>query len=167
MTMSDNRYYLGDPCYVIPDDEWDEFCEVMNYEADTFEFKGESCRTIGTGGDGDFGGLSVDAGIIGVVPLSVCDPTLVQQASGHSRIISNFAELEFHRGDIIVVDGEALNAYECECDYHRGQGGAEWIAHGDEEECYSCGRILSWDCAEYNSNNDAFCNRCEDEMADD
>ena len=166
MTMSDNRYYLGDPCYVIPDDEWDEFCQVMNYEADTFEFKGESCRTIWNGGDGDFGGLSVDSGFIGVVPLSVCDPTLVQQAKGHSRIISNFAELEFFPGDIIVVDGEALNASVCECDYHRGRGG-EWIAHGDEEECYSCGCILSWDCAEYNSNNDAFCSRCEDEMEDD
>ena len=24
--MSD--YYLGDPCYVIPDDEWDDFCQA-------------------------------------------------------------------------------------------------------------------------------------------
>ena len=59
-----SNYYLGDPCYVIPDDEWGDFCNIMRYDGEDFEYKGETCRVVGTGGDGDFGGLSVD----GVVP---------------------------------------------------------------------------------------------------
>ena len=23
-----SQYYLGDPCYVIPDAEWDDFCQI-------------------------------------------------------------------------------------------------------------------------------------------
>ena len=68
-----SQYYLGDPCYVIPDAEWDDFCKIMRYDGEDFEYKDETCRVIGTGGDGDFGGLSVDAGIIGVIPVSLCD----------------------------------------------------------------------------------------------
>ena len=57
-----SEYYLGDPCYVIPDDEWSDFCSIMRDDGEDFEYKDETCRVIGTGGDGDFGGLSVDAG---------------------------------------------------------------------------------------------------------
>lgn len=145
------EYYLGDPCYVIPDDEWTDFCNTMNYEGDDFDFKGETCRVIGTGGDGDFGGLSVDAGIIGVIPVSLCDPqALKDTVPSDARLINNFATLERESwGDIIIVNGEAINGYQCECNYCSRSGGGQWYSEDNMVDCDSCGAMVSPDCAEY------------------
>ena len=145
------EYYLGDPCYVIPDDEWTDFCNTMNYEGDDFDFKGETCRVIGTGGDGDFGGLSVDAGIIGVIPVSLCDPqALKDTVPSDARLINNFATLERESwGDIIIVDGEAINGHQCECNYCSRRGGGQWYSEDNMVDCDSCGAMVSPDCAEY------------------
>ena len=88
------EYYLGDPCYVIPDDEWTDFCNTMNYEGDDFDFKGETCRVIGTGGDGNFEDSQIDAGIIGVIPVSLCDPQSLKDTVPSDALINNFATLE-------------------------------------------------------------------------
>jgi hypothetical protein len=129
-----SEYYLGDPCYVIPDDDWGEFCDVMSHDGSDFEFKGHTCKCVGTGGDGDFGGLSVDAGII------------------------DYVELEFEEsGGIIIVDGEALNGYQCECNYHSRGHYTEWLTEDNMTECGGCGKIIGWECAEYGSNDDGYC----------
>ena len=145
------EYYLGDPCYVIPDDEWTDFCNTMNYEGDDFDFKGETCRVIGTGGDGNFGGLSVDAGIIGVIPVSLCDPqSLKDTVPSDARLINNFATLERESwGDIIIVDGEAINGHQCECNYCSRSGGGQWYSEDNMVDCDSCGAMVSPECAEY------------------
>jgi len=111
------EYYLGDPCYVIPDDEWSDFCSIMRDDGEDFEYKGETCRVIGTGGDGSFGGLSVDAGIIGVIPVVLCDPdSLKATVPSDARLINRFATLEkYGWGDIILVDDDPINGYHCEC----------------------------------------------------
>ena len=141
------EYYLGDPCYVIPDDEWTDFCNTMNYEGDDFDFKGETCRVIGTGGDGDFGGLSVDAGIIGVIPVSLCDPqALKDHVPSCARLINNFATLEADYG-IIIIDGEAINGIQCECSYCNGRG--EWHYEDHMSYCDSCGCAVASSCVEY------------------
>lgn len=143
--MSD--YYLGDPCYVIPDDEWGDFCNIIRDDGEDFEYKGETCRVIGTGGDGDFGGLSVDAGIIGVIPVSLCDPDELESIvkSNDGRLINNFATLEEQNG-IIIIDDEAINGQQCECNYCRGSG--EWFSEDNMTDCDSCGCILSHSCVE-------------------
>ena len=41
-----SKYYLGDPCYVIPDDEWTDFCNIMRDDGEDFEYKDETCRVI-------------------------------------------------------------------------------------------------------------------------
>ena len=67
----------------------------MRDDGEDFEYKGETCRVIGTGGDGSFGGLSVDAGIIGVIPVSLCDPqALKDTVPTDARLINNFATLK-------------------------------------------------------------------------
>lgn len=89
-TMPAGNYYIGDPCYVIPDADWSRFCEVMNkaqeatphgeYEAAIFEFDGKQCFVSPTNcGDGgyydQFGNeYGVDAGVIGAIPWELVTP---------------------------------------------------------------------------------------------
>lgn len=80
MTMPAGRYYIGDLCYVMTDEEWDEFCSITikgNQCIDgEFTFKdGRRFATYGTKwGDGlyfdQYGReYSVDAGLIGCIKL--------------------------------------------------------------------------------------------------
>lgn len=77
------RYYIGDPCYVATDEQWDEIIKetgCFGYESfsspdeNTFHLKGYRCWANGTAwGDGcyrgsDGGEYWVDAGLIGIVP---------------------------------------------------------------------------------------------------
>ena len=157
------EYYLGDPCYVIPDDEWGDFCNIMRYDGEDFEYKDETCRVIGTGGDGDFGGLSVDAGIIGVIPVSLCDPQKLKNiVPSDARLINNFATLENDGyGDIILVDGEAINGVQCECSHCRGS--ETWHSEDNMVDCDSCGAMVSPDCVEYGDEGEYCSDWCKEE----
>ena len=75
------KYYVGDLCYVIAD--WDEFCDktisgdsVCNGE---FPWKGKKLWSHTTAyGDGSYTGSDgheycVDAGLIGILPVELCD----------------------------------------------------------------------------------------------
>ena len=158
-----SNYYLGDPCYVIPDAEWDDFCKIMTNNGDDFEFKGETCRVIGTGGDGDFGGISVDAGVIGVIPVSLCDPqSLKSYVPSDARLINNFATLENDGyGDIILVDGEALNGEQCECSHCRSNG--SWYSEDSMTDCDSCGNRVEYSCVEYGDKGEYCSDWCKEE----
>tara|TARA_B110000114_G_C15029780_1_gene372433 strand:- start:520 stop:1164 length:645 start_codon:yes stop_codon:yes gene_type:complete len=140
--MSD--YYLGDPCYVIPDAEWGDFCSIMRDDGEEFEYKGETCVVIGTGGDGDFGGLSVDAGIIGCIPVSLCDPVSLKSiVPSDARLVDSLVSLEEHNG-FIVIDGEALGAFYCEC--RNCCGNNDPLAEHELDDCSSCGTPVKYDC---------------------
>lgn len=77
--MEPGIYYVGDPCYIIEDSEWIKYLSSMSY-------RGCLCPYIGTAyGDGEYplrekpsgkkvGSLCVDAGIIGLIPLSILTP---------------------------------------------------------------------------------------------
>ena len=139
-------YYLGDPCYVIPDEEWGDFCSIMRDDGEEFEYKGETCVVIGTGGDGDFGGLSVDAGIIGCIPVSLCDPiSLKSIVPTDARLVDSLVSLEEDNG-FIVVNGEALGASYCECS--RCGGNNEPLAEHELDDCRSCGTPVKYECME-------------------
>jgi len=152
--MSD--YYLGDPCYVIPDDEWGDFCSIMRDDGEEFEYKGETCVVIGTGGDGDFGGLSVDAGIIGCIPVSLCDPVSLKSiVPSDARLVCSLASLEENNG-FIVVDGEALGAVYCEC-RNCGWGSGEPLTEDELVSCYACGTQLKYDCLIEGHDGNSYC----------
>lgn len=157
-----SSHYLGDPCYVIPDDEWGDFCDIMRYDGEDFEYKGETCRVVGTGGDGDFGGLSVDAGIIGVIPVSLCDPDELESTvkSNDGRLINNFATIEEDNG-IIIVNDEALNGQQCECSYCRG--GGEWFSEDHMAYCDSCGCAVGSSCIEFGDEGEYCSSWCKEE----
>ncbi len=78
--MPAGRYYVGDLCYVMSDDEWNEFCTltIVNHECLSGEFQladGRRFATYSTAyGDGTYRsniGTShcVDAGLIGCIRL--------------------------------------------------------------------------------------------------
>ena len=80
MSMPAGKYYIGDLCYVMTDEEWDEFCSItidgQKVIDGEFQFKdGRRFATYGTAyGDGvyhdQYGhSYSVDAGLIGCIKI--------------------------------------------------------------------------------------------------
>jgi len=81
------EYYIGDPCYLIPDEDWDGVLEATNFfgvgDGDAIDFddglyhwNGRTCFTAFTKhGDGCYGNkcgsvkVGVDSGTIGIIPL--------------------------------------------------------------------------------------------------
>ena len=76
-------YYVGDPCYVVPGEKWDEFCRQLWGDAAVITIDGLECLAYPTQyGDGVYLGsdgfeYGVDAGLIGLVPLALVKGVLV------------------------------------------------------------------------------------------
>jgi len=115
MKLPAGKYWIGDPCYVIDDSLWDEFCKVsiQNHKSvDVTEFQGVPMFAAGTAfGDGWFlgsngYGYGVDAGMLAVVPIELC----VKEEFEDLGTVHNFkqpfeAYVEngvFHFGDIDI-----------------------------------------------------------------
>jgi hypothetical protein len=80
-TMPGGTYWVGDPCYGVPDEYWMQWLEAADYTHNRIlqaEVLGRQVLGIGTAhGDGcyfDQNGddYPVDAGLIGLVPASLC-----------------------------------------------------------------------------------------------
>lgn len=114
--MPAGRYYIGDLCYVMPD-EWDEFCnitipgnEVLDGE---FALKdGRKFATYGTAhGDGEYACsngafLGVDAGLIGCIKIAdISDAAGIANMDEYGAVV-DFPE-DFHTGeqDGVIVFG--------------------------------------------------------------
>jgi hypothetical protein len=72
------EYYIGDPCYVIENDRWDEWLELFwDNRPEVFDFDAADQIAFNTAyGDGAYdcsngASLPVDAGIIGAIPMSI------------------------------------------------------------------------------------------------
>jgi hypothetical protein len=77
-TFKKGEYYIGDPCYVVEDDDWIKLLEDNNYFHDcNFIYKGKKCYADGTAyGDGCYQdnhgeAYGVDAGLLGIIPVSI------------------------------------------------------------------------------------------------
>ena len=81
-TMPAGTYVLGDPCYVVPNSQWSDWCDITLPQFDKgifspFEFQGVTCIQFPTAyGDGTYTGsdgfeYGVDSGSIGLVPKSL------------------------------------------------------------------------------------------------
>lgn len=81
--MPAGEYYVGDPCYAVPNERWMEWLEAADYENERrfllADLDGYPVLGIGTAyGDGmyedeDYNQYPVDAGLIGLVPVEVAD----------------------------------------------------------------------------------------------
>jgi len=81
-TFKAGKYYIGDLCYVVSDDNWIPLLESSEYlEGDNITFKNESIWAHSTHyGDGEYFDQSgraygVDAGIIGIMSADLRDKT--------------------------------------------------------------------------------------------
>lgn len=79
--MPAGKYWVGDPCYFVPDTRWMEWLEAADYLNSprilVAEIDGYPVAGVGTAyGDGCYPGsdgysYGVDAGLIGVTPIEV------------------------------------------------------------------------------------------------
>jgi hypothetical protein len=92
------EYYIGDPCYIIPDEDWDNLCkntnywgegdnrfpikdeDVVNFDDGLYHWEGRTCFAAFTKyGDGCYGDkkgnvmVGVDSGLIGIIPIKKGD----------------------------------------------------------------------------------------------
>lgn len=115
LVLPPGDYYLGDPCYVI-DEDWDGFLQefwALNDRGGVFKYKGKTCAAFytryGDGQyevvDGAYGWLPVDAGMIGMIPMSLAG--WKAEGAGVTTSITKPAkcwenEGWLHFGDIVV-----------------------------------------------------------------
>lgn len=72
------KYWVGDPCYIYPDKQWQELCRnILNEDQIVYEGFFIGSTAYGDGGYPIFcknvqmGRLGVDAGLLSVIPLSI------------------------------------------------------------------------------------------------
>lgn len=126
------KFWIGDPCYIFPDTEWQELCNLMfpndSNEADfndsetvrVVEIEGETCYLFGTAyGDGVYplvvdgkmvDELGVDAGMLSVIPMNL----VRKRSNGWSKSkqfgVNNFtidvkdAKISVKNGDFTLGD---------------------------------------------------------------
>ena len=117
MKLPAGDYYIGDPCYVLaaddyPDDRWSNFCDLLEKGGnEVTEFEGVPMFAAGTAyGDGTYEGsdgfeYGVDAGLIGIVPLSLCtDVERLKRAREHE--LGTF--VKFTKEFEVTSDGEGF-----------------------------------------------------------
>jgi len=78
----ENRYWIGDPCYIVSDEDWDLFCSGTNSDdlGEFVDYHGQRIYFHSAGGDGEWsfscGRFCVDSGIFSVIDLSLMPPTM-------------------------------------------------------------------------------------------
>ena len=168
-----NYYYLGDPCYVIHDNEWIDFCGAMARAEGAkrqvgypyyFQWKDREMHFINTGGDGMWDGLCVDAGVLSCIPVEVCDPEKLKGKSSSWRVIDGVVELTMvQHGAILMIDGEPTDgAQYCQC---LNNGCSELMSRGDFDWCYRCGDgpYSGYNCLQVHEG-EYYCDCCFDEV---
>lgn len=105
MSMPAGRYYVGDLCYVMEDDEWNEFCSITIRDGNCLDGEfvmsdGRRFATYGTrwgdGGYQDQAGrmYSVDAGLIGCIRVEDIRAAKYTDISTLGNIIDFAADFE-------------------------------------------------------------------------
>lgn len=164
------RYYVGDPCYSIPDELWMEWLEAANYLDNprvlVAEVGGHTALGVGTAyGDGEYHGsdgnsYGVDAGLIGVVPEELGKNGSTLYAT---QLVEFDTDFECRYEDGVIV----LGHIRIDTDPDEGEGC--WTCNGSGEvECTECGSVGEVededgefvDCDECNGHGATWCNDC-------
>jgi len=125
------KYYLGDPCYVIEGEKWDEFLGPywdVGGHGGIFDFDGlPVCAFQTQWGDGCYEAstgarLGVDAGIIGVVPAALMttgDFSLGDEVEFDEPFeCSRDSNGMLHFGRVSVMTGDEEEFCDCCGEYH-------------------------------------------------
>lgn len=201
------RYYVGDPCYVIDDARWSTFCDLL-WEAErkagsrdcgveipwaTRGGEEDEVFVIGSpGGDGtwnfdmtdDMGqkvSLPVDAGLLAIVPIELCErehgiragawfrsePTLETEDDNYVMLNDHYdkSSIPCDECDARMIDYcafETCNGYQvCDacypgCEDCDNCGGCTECDGCDCEACVACGEKINT----YHLDDDGRCDDC-------
>lgn len=143
-----NGFYIGDLCYALNEKVYDEVWGGNNYEEGQYadpETKAEFAMVGTAYGDGEYESseeglaFSVDAGIIGVADLAICDgdTSLGKVVKDYSGIVF----IDYDNGTITVSWGEGadhneIGIYTGYDDYDEDEGYYNEEENYDEEERY-------------------------------
>lgn len=117
--FSAGKYYVGDPCYVVSNRNWIRLLNQTDFfEKEVFQYKGEKCFASGTlYGDGSYYDnqgrvYSVDAGLIGIMPVESLDKNKSGKGGNIIEFDSEFEVYEgggvFHFGNLEINTGDEL-----------------------------------------------------------
>ena len=95
VVVPEGSYVIGDPCYAVPDKDWDGLLQSCNYFESPIGYVKDGVQkfpVLGFGtkwGDGSYRGTDgrvydVDAGLIGLVPVE-----LVKNLAEHTILVLN------------------------------------------------------------------------------
>lgn len=102
--VPEGSYVIGDPCYAVPDKDWDDLLLSCNYFENPIGYVKDGLQKFSVlafstrWGDGSYHGTDgnvypVDAGLIGLVPIE-----MVEDLTDHTIV-------EFNRDTLCVNDG--------------------------------------------------------------
>jgi hypothetical protein len=138
VVMPAGEYWVGDPCYSVPNERWIEWLEAADYESERTillaELDGNSVLGINTAyGDGQYEDeqgrvYPVDAGLIGVTPVEVVGDQVPSGA--HRLAFANDFSCSYDKGTIILGH-ISINT-----------------DPADEDTCWSCGYSMDNCCCD-------------------
>jgi hypothetical protein len=130
MIIKPGKYFIGDPCYAIPDDDWSDLLDhvdMFNDDSKLHMFKGRLVWAAGTShGDGVYKGdgyiegkeyshsFPVDAGLIGITELLPGES--VEERLGLTIEIKKGIEIRYNDGDFFFdqlnIDTDGSDDYD-------------------------------------------------------
>ena len=127
-------YYLGDPCYIIPDDDWHEFCELTfagrnqmkggGHLDSIIHWHGQDIEIWSNGGDGTWEwdnnlgatngaqSFGVDAGIFCVINLDLL-PAYDDDPARMGMVFDKRPDLRVDDGVVYINDDHDNSMAEC------------------------------------------------------
>ena len=134
MKFKAGKYYIGDLCYVVSDDNWDKLLDETNYLEDkNISYKefpiwcNSTSYGDGTYTDREGREYSVDAGIIGVMPVEAMDQT---SDGGNIIEFKNDFETDYCDG-IFFIGDITINT---RCDEDEYEENSSWCNEEENEE---------------------------------
>jgi hypothetical protein len=112
----ENRYWIGDPCYVVSDDDWDLFCSGTNSDdlGEFVDYHGQRIYFPSAGGDGEWsfycGRFCVDSGIFAVIDLSLMPPTMDESGLAHGILFDSKPDLDTDDYTVIINGEKDFNS---------------------------------------------------------
>lgn len=160
-------WYVGDPCYIIPDDQWQDFCDLTykhsqrkhgSHIDSVIDWHGQEITIWTNGGDGTWGfhglksangatSFGVDAGIFCVINLNDLP---AHEAAINDGILFE-TEPNLYVEDGIVYLNRIHDDHHMTCDNYQcgrviGKDESLSCGNGCCEGCDNCG--YGWECEE-------------------
>lgn len=127
----EKRYWIGDPCYIVPDEDWNIFCSETKWDSggEYVNYHGQQIYFQSAGGDGSWsfscGEFCVDSGIFAVIDLSLMPSHYDKNGLSDGILFDKEPTLETENYSVII------------------NGERDFSSQADEE-CDWCGESDGW-----------------------